>query len=437
MFNNTLSAILRGAWLIEEQFAVSHLPVVMNLINGKLSGQEFLKGSGDSEKPFIFQANGERVNPYVFTDEGLKLNKELLTPNFIAVVPFIGVVTKYDGACGEPGLIKRQGWILDLTSNPNCAGYISLIDSPGGQADGTPQTAAFIKNLNVRTAAVVLGGAYSAGAWIAAPHDNVYAADEFSCFGSIGAYTTIVDYTGYFKKQGVNVQSIYPKSSKDKNLSYRKALAGDTSMIEDEVNELALSFIKSISENRSGKLTSDEWNTGKVFSAAQSIEIGLIDGIKPLMSVVEDLRTSNKQVITIKNSNNMDISKIKALAGTETPSQDVLDAANAELTTEGITGVTLVPESVITAAEQATTENTTLKDQVKSLTTAKEKAEGDLATANTTIEGLNTKIASLPGGAHILKPGADPEIKDESVEDADSIMANLPHNKNADRVLGS
>lgn len=449
MFNKTLSAILRGGWLIQEEFAISHLPMVLSLLNGKTSGQEYMKGSGEFEMPFIIQENGKRINAYKYSENGLVLNQDAFTEKYIAVVPFVGAVTKYNGECGEPGLIKRQGWITELTANKNAVGYISLIDSPGGQADGTPQTANFIKNLTIPTAALIVGGAYSAGAWIASAHDAIFAADEYCGFGSIGAYTSVVDFSEYFKKQGINVLSLYPNVSRDKNLSYRNAIAGDTKLMLDEIGDLAQSFIDEFELNRGTKLKSKDWNTGKTFGAKQSIEIGLIDGIKPIMELVAELFYTDKNTFSNNQNSNMKLPKIEALAGVENPTEEQLTEANAELTTLGITNVALVQESVINEAAALTTERDSLKTTNETLTadlatanTAKETAEESLATessllatANAEIETLKAKIAAGPGATHKPAGGEDELVETDDEKSVQSQLDALPHNQAADKFF--
>lgn len=442
MFSTTISAILRGPWLIDRAFANDHLPIILGILQGKLSGTEFLAGSGEFERPFVVNHNGKRVDAF-FKNHATgrwTLDEKLFENGSIGVVPIIGPVMKYNGSCGESGMVQRQAWISELMSSPKIVGLASVIDSPGGQADGTPQFADFIKSLSKPTAAIINGGAYSGGAWSASAHDHVYLANDYSGIGSIGAYTTIVDYRGYFKKQGYNVKSIYPDESRDKNLSYRKAIDGDESLIKEEVAELARFFISAFAENRSGLLTSEEWNTGKTFKGSEALRIGLADGIKSFDETIAELRGDNAKVKPLRftssvaqnqNLNNhekMEFENIAALSEVEDPTQEQIDKANGDLTTANITKVTLVKEEFITEAAGVTTERDGLKEANSKLTTdlAAAVAAKDSAVAENVT--LKEKISKRSGADLSQKTDLEETSQVSESAELDKELAELPHN---------
>src|SRR5205823_284004 len=90
--------------------------------------------------------------------------------------------------------------------------------------------------------------------------------NNFAGFGGIGAYTTYLDFQGYFEKQGVIMRDIYPDISSEKNEEYRAAQKGDFSLMEAGVAELAQFFIDSFAENRADKLKNNSWNKGRAFN---------------------------------------------------------------------------------------------------------------------------------------------------------------------------
>lgn len=440
MFNHTISAILRGGWLIDKGYADAHIPLVLGLLTGKLNGSEFLSGDADFQRPFIINSNGSRVD--VFSRWGNEINDDAIEPGSVLVMPFTSPIMKYDGSCGEYGNIRRSAWINGVKGNPNIVGFVSILDTPGGQADGTPQMADLIKSLDIPTAAVISGGAYSAGAWIASGHQHIYAGDKHAGFGSIGAYTTVADYRGYFKNMGIDVQDVYPDESRDKNAGYRKAISGDISEVKESVAKLARSFITEFSANRTGRLTSDAWQTGKTFDAPEAVGMGLIDGIKPLAEVARELQgkkihapASSKS----KTSNsNMNFENVTALAGVENATDEQLDLANGDLTAAGVTGYTLVPESMITDASTVTAERDQLQQDLSAANTNTETAQSELTAANERVSALEAEIAELKKGAgatHTPASGTDDPVNTDD-EDIDSILASLPHNQKADRMLG-
>lgn len=434
------------------QYAEDHLPLILGVLQGKLSGSEFLTGSGQTEQPFVI-SEGKRKKAFIWNwkEDQWELNDAAFAKGSIAVIPVIGPVMKYNGSCGEPGMVRRQSWMDEIMSSDKIIGKISIIDSPGGQADGTPEYADHVKSLSKPTVALINGGAYSAGAWIASGHDKIYAANKYAAIGSIGAYTSILDFEGYFLQQGIRKTDIYPEVSKDKNIAYRNAIKGNTKLMTENVTQLALSFISAFAENRGDRLNSNEWDTGKEFNAEYAHQIGMIDGIKSLEEIANEMTgtkvfalNSSKSTNTQSTTTNMNFPNVTALAGVQNATQAQLDQANADLTTAGITGCTIVNESFITEAASVTTQKETLTASVADLTTqltaantAKATAEANLATANTKITDLEAKVEAFgknAGAKQKTAVGADtpPEQSDED----DSFLNSLAHNRTADRLLG-
>lgn len=444
---NTISALVRGQWLIEPSYVQAHLPLIHGILTGSNTGAELFKGNAEMEMPFVY-ANGKRIEAFTYSAGSYQLNENAFPQNSIAVIPLIGPVMKYNGDCGEPGMIKRASWVDALNNSSKISGFIFYIDSPGGQADGTPQFTEQIKAITKPTIAFVDGGAFSAAMWVASACNAIVLSHEFTSVGSVGAYTTIVDYQGYFEKQGYKVTTIYPDESSEKNLSYRKALAGDFSQIKKEVGELATYFIKSFAENRGSRLTSTEWNKGATYNASDAIRLGMADHIGSFdfaVLLIQDPTLIPKKTSTPQTKTNMNFENVAALSGIENPTQEQIDLANAELTTANITHVTLVPESFITEASAVTEQNTQLSEELAAANTliadlteqnesiAQLVSERDQA--RTEITELNSRLASLPGASHTTTVGNDTPPANEE-DDTEAILNSLPHNQNADRVLG-
>jgi len=152
----------------------------------------------------------------------------------------------------------------------------------------------------------------------------------------------------------------------------------------------------------------------------------------------------NKIFSHVKNQfSNMKFNNVVALVGVQNATQEQLDQANADLTAEGITNYTIVPESLINESANVTAERNQLTTQLEAANTARTTAESNLATANTSlatanarITELEAKVAAAPGATHKPATGKDEVI--QSTEDAEfqALMDALPHNQKADRMLG-
>lgn len=449
---NTLSAILRGLWLIDKEYVNQHLPVIFGILSGKMNGAELMNGSGQNEMPYVV-SNGKRYEAYknyYDRDSGTMktmLLEDMWPANSAGVIPTIGPIMKYNGDCGEPGMIQRTSWANDFANSDKIVKLVSWIDSPGGQADGTPQYSDFIKSIDKPKTALVDGGAYSAGAWIASAHDEIMLANNFAGFGSIGAYCTFVDYSGYYKKMGIKVKDIFASLSPEKCDAYRKAENGDYSGYEASADACASQFIAAFASNRGDKLKNSSWDKGATYDGKQALDMGLVDSVGSLKDAVA---YKGKTLITkpsnAQNQNtDMKFTNVTSLAQLTEISDEQLDLANADLTTENITSVTLVRESFIQEAADITAQLSTVKTELEHERAVLTTTKADLQAANTSLEAANSKITELeakveafgkaPGANHQNSAGNDtpPEGPDTDA----NVLSNLAHNRTADRILGA
>jgi ClpP class serine protease len=186
--------------------------------------------------------------------------------------------------------------MIRLANSPRVKGILMNFDTPGGQAAGTAMFAQTIKDVSKVKPVIGIcqdGIVASAGAWLGSACQEFYVTRSTDMFGSIGAYNTIYDFSGYFEMNGVKLHEIYAPQSVDKNKDYRDALAGDYALVEAELKFLVDDFIGTVKTNRAGRLNTASENpfTGKMYYAQEATKIGLIDGVKPLAGVVKRLET--------------------------------------------------------------------------------------------------------------------------------------------------
>jgi protease-4 len=149
-FNHTLSAILRGRWLINEQWAQDHLPLVLLMLQGKAANFNIptkTERNGNVKSnverpgyerismPFVIDpATMQRFSAYKFDwDQGYVPNPNI-PPNSVAIISVSGPITKYNGECGEPGSIQLANYISEMNRRDNIGSIILLVDTPGGEA---------------------------------------------------------------------------------------------------------------------------------------------------------------------------------------------------------------------------------------------------------------------------------------------------------------
>lgn len=399
----TVSALLRGAWLIEPEFAKAHLPMVQNLLSGNFQGFEF-KSNITKE---VFAANTFNANRrYSNFDEAPK--------GSFAIIPISGPVLKHDN-CGDAGSMTRARQIAQADQHDNISAIIFNIDSPGGMVDGTQTFADAIKAAKKPTIAIVNDGiAASAAYWLASQCDEVYVTRKTDMVGSIGVYLTLVDPTKAYEDKGFKIHEIYAPESTEKNKEYKEAKDGNYKPIEAHLSFLAQTFIGAVKEGRGDKLNLAKGDPfkGKMYFADEAQAIGLIDGVKSFDEVIEraaELVTNNSNNNNSLNMKTKKFAAINAVLGVDTLeasnegvflNEDQMDAIEAGLTPDE----TLVTaEDHQTTVDELATANATITSTEESLrtmaaTAGVEIAEGDF-NAEAVSTAINAKITELNGSS--------------------------------------
>lgn len=289
-FNHTLSAILRGRWLIDKQWANDHLPLVLLMLKGQPVSFVERTGNEGTEMPFVVDPSTmQRYDMYKYDMmRGQMFLNPAIPSGSVGIMPVSGPITKYNGDCGEPGSIQRTSWLLDMQKLNNIGSIVQLLDTPGGESRAASSYVSAMQKSNKPVLSLVDGCCASLGMWFASSSDEVYLSNELDEMGSIGSYCSIVDFRGYLEKEGIKLIEIYAPQSTDKNKDYRDALNGDTSAIEADLKKHVDAFISFVKNSRGDVAAANEkeWNTGKMFYANDAVKIGLADGIRSFDQVV-------------------------------------------------------------------------------------------------------------------------------------------------------
>lgn len=419
-FNHTLSAIIRGKWLVDKQWADAHMPMVLSFMKGEAVDFGIKESREQDVTPTLFIKSAGRsgsiynVSPYSDVSS--------LADGSFAMVTLAGPMMKRGGMCSY-GMVDQAQLISRLANADNVDGIFLNIDSPGGQADGTALLSDVIKTASTKKPIIAViddGMAASAAMWIASAATEIYVTQLTDQVGSIGVYTQIADWNKYYKDFfKLEIQDIYAPQSVDKNKEYRDAINGDTNAVEESLAVLAEQFINTVAANRGARIKNDKWKTGKLFYAKDAQKIGLIDGIKSFDQVVQRMITlsnSNSNSSSNKNSN-MAFKKTMTAAKAESfevaeggflLQEEQLNNIETALTTAELNAAaletanatigTLTAENA-TALEQANANVQTLTAENTALKTAATDAKTASETQAARIVALETEVAELGKGS--------------------------------------
>lgn len=413
---NVISAILRGNWLLDENWIDANWSLIQMLANG-----EHVSFDAQNQAP-----QNLILDPALALYDRRRDRWSKAGKGSFALYDLRGPIMHY-GFCGD-GTDELHNAFIDAESAGNISGHFFLIDSPGGQADGVLEFMQSIIGASKPSVSFVNGGmAASGGGFLATAADAVFASSRLCEIGSFGGYSTLLDATEREEREGVKRIIIKAKQSKDKNTVYELAKAGDKDALAELADRISLvtgELLDTVRTGRGDRLKNDSWATGKMFFAEEAMDIGLIDAIGPMSTALDHLRKLTTQKKS-KNFNMNTFTNVAALASVEADGAEAaLDLANADLTSAGITNFTIVEQSVIDEGVRVTAElatantslasaNTTIADQLVELeaqTTRISTLEGVIARRAAVDPGAKTKAAADSTNKAEIDAGEEPKV---------------------------
>ncbi|MBY0400292.1 signal peptide peptidase SppA [Myxococcota bacterium] len=218
----------------------------------------------------------------------------------ILLLDIDGVIGEIDLAgsfFGGPVLstAARVAEVLDRArKDDEIAAVLLRIDSPGGTATESEQVyeeiQRFREERRLPVVAQFLGTATSGAYYVAMAADTIQA-HPTTVTGSIGVIFTSLSFAGLMEKLGVEDQTITGGEFKDAGSPFRRLTSTEREQLQGIVDDLHGRFREIVGRGRP-KLSQAqiaELASGRVFSARQALEKGLVDRIGNLDAAVRDL----------------------------------------------------------------------------------------------------------------------------------------------------
>lgn len=186
--------------------------------------------------------------------------------------------------------------LQEAIDNPDSKGLILYLDTPGGSVYETDEL--YFKILEYketgRPVYSAMGSmAASGGYYISAPADKIFA--NRNCWtGSIGVTIgTFYDLSGLLDKYGIKTVTITSGANKAMGSSVEPMTAEQQAIFQSLVDEAYLQFVDIVATGRHMKY--DEAKAladGRIYTAKQAVDNGLIDEIGTLDEAVDDMMAS-------------------------------------------------------------------------------------------------------------------------------------------------
>jgi signal peptide peptidase SppA len=236
------------------------------------------------------QANKEHIKAelaYAAGDSGTPAN----TSGSVTVIPIMGTMMKQASSFSDNAStvrIRRQ--IQNAVRSGDIQSIVLHIDSPGGTVAGTQDLASEVKKANAKKPvfAFIEDMGASAAYWVASQATKVYAANDTTLIGSIGAFFGVYDMSKWAENNGV--KPVLFTTGKYKTIFPGQEITQEQiDYLQSRVEQMQAHFSEAVSGGRS--LSAAELKTvtdGKVYLAGEATTLKLADGIKSFADVVAE-----------------------------------------------------------------------------------------------------------------------------------------------------
>lgn len=224
------------------------------------------------------------------------------SPKKIAVIDISGVLTNsgsgnsfFDSDSSVVSLSKKLSMIK---KDNRIEAVILRVNTPGGGVTASDIMYHEIQNFKEETGLPVYTSmqtvAASGGYYVSMASDRVYATPT-TITGSIGVIGTFPEVKGLMDRFGVEMNAITSGENKDAGAFYKNMEPSERALYQGMIDDMYAQFISVIDTNRTNMTTEQllPLADGRVYTANQALEVGLIDKIAYLDEVIDDVAKEN------------------------------------------------------------------------------------------------------------------------------------------------
>lgn len=268
-----------GVWAILERSLSAHIKQLQN-INLQVHLQQAKEA--DAKASIEARASSE----YETTRDG------------VAVIRLQGSLTKQASSFGgSRSLVAARRAVRAAVSDPDVTAILLHIDSPGGTVAGTIDLADDVAKANTQKPvyAYIEDLGASAAYWIASQAAKVYA-NRGAEVGSIGVFMAITDWSAYAEKEGAKVHVVKFGDMKGAGIGGTEITAEQLAEWQKQVDAYGQMFVDAIATGRGlAKAQAKQLADGRIHTAADAVDLKLIDGVKTLDEVHAELAAATRK----------------------------------------------------------------------------------------------------------------------------------------------
>lgn len=215
------------------------------------------------------------------------------SPAGIAVIPVVGTLVKrsmgIEAASGLMSYGEIEARLDAALADPQVAGILLDMDSPGGEASGVFELAERIRaSSQIKPVwAHANDAAYSAAFAIAAACQRL-TLSQTAGVGSIGVIALHVDQSVKDAKDGLNYTAVFAGSHKNDFSPHEPLSPQATTALQSEVDRLYDIFVNQVGQMRGLDPDAVRATEAGVFYGEQAVAVGLADAVMPLEQVMTE-----------------------------------------------------------------------------------------------------------------------------------------------------
>lgn len=205
----------------------------------------------------------------------------------VAVIQVSGVITprgswiaRLFGDSG--GLEEMQKHLREAAAKPDVAGIVLDIDSPGGTVTLVPETAQLVREIRDTKPVIAVANTLAASAayWIASAASEVLVVPSGEV-GSIGVYSTHLDYSRAYEQEGITPTLISAGRHKTEGNHYEPLSDEAREEMQRRVDEIHNEFVADVAAGRgtsTGRVRK-EFGEGRCVAADEAVRRGMADAV--------------------------------------------------------------------------------------------------------------------------------------------------------------
>ncbi len=236
-----------------------------------------------------------QLEPLVETVVAGEGESKVLLVEIDGVITETSEVADFFGTVSE-GTVSRLREELDRARlDDQVKALVLRINSPGGTVTGSDllyqEVMRFKRERKVPVVAHLMGVAASGGYYVAVAADTIHA-QRTSVTGSIGVIFSGINVSGLMEKFGVEDQTLTSGKFKDAGSMLRPMRPDERVQLQSVIDDLYARFLEVVQAGRKD-LSPEQIRTladGRVYSATQALQNGLIDEIGSLENTLDTAR---------------------------------------------------------------------------------------------------------------------------------------------------